>query len=77
MPNIRDKIIDMIGDLYGVDPMYYGVDAVAIADHLVAHGVTIQKKKRKVKPRKRHALTNEALLALEKIGNQTHGGVNL
>ncbi len=76
MPNIRDKIIDMIGDLYGVDPMYYGVDALAIADHLVKNGVTIATK---VKPRKRkhNAITTETFLAMEKIGQQTHGGVNL
>ena len=42
MPDIKEKLVELIGDLYGVDPMYFGVDAPAIAEHLIAHGVTIQ-----------------------------------
>ncbi len=37
---MREKLIELVSDLYGVDPMYFGVDAPAIADHLIANGVT-------------------------------------
>lgn len=36
----RKKLIDLLADAYGVDPAYYGDDVVAIADHLIANGVT-------------------------------------
>ena len=42
MPDIKEKLVELIGDLYGVDPMYFGVDAPAIAAHLIANGVTIK-----------------------------------
>ena len=43
MPNTREKLIDLMTAFYGVDPMYYGVEAHHLADHLIANGVTVQK----------------------------------
>ena len=37
----RDRLIELITEFYGVDPMYYGVDANALADHLLANGVIV------------------------------------
>lgn len=42
MPDIKEKLVELMGDFYGVDPMYFGVDAPAIAKHLADNGVTIQ-----------------------------------
>lgn len=36
----REKIAELIADYFGVDPAYYGVDAYAVADHLLSNGVT-------------------------------------
>ena len=38
----REKLIELMTDLYGGDPLHYGVKAYHIADHLIAHGVTVQ-----------------------------------
>lgn len=40
--DVREKLVELLAEFYGVDPMYHGVDANALADHLIAHGVTIQ-----------------------------------
>jgi hypothetical protein len=40
--NVREKLVELLTEFYGVDPMYHGVDANALADHLIAHGVTMQ-----------------------------------
>lgn len=37
----RDRLIELITEFYGVDPMYYGVDVNALADHLLANGVIV------------------------------------
>ena len=37
----REKLVELLTEFYGCDPMYYDVDALAIADHLVANGVTV------------------------------------
>ena len=42
MMNVRKKLIELLTEFYGCDPMYYNVDALAIADHLIANGVTVQ-----------------------------------
>ena len=42
MINVREKLVELLTEFYGCDPMYYNVDVLAIADHLVAHGVTVQ-----------------------------------
>ena len=38
---MREKLIEILTSFYGVDPMYFGVEAQAIADHLIANGVEI------------------------------------
>ena len=40
--NVREKLVELLTKFYGCDPMYYDVDALAIADHLVSNGVTVQ-----------------------------------
>ena len=40
--DVREKLVELITEFYGCDPMYYNVDALAIADHLVSNGVTMQ-----------------------------------
>lgn len=37
-----EKLIELLTEFYGCDPMYYNVDALAIADYLVNNGVTVQ-----------------------------------
>ena len=39
---MREKLIDILTSFYGVDPMYFGVEAQQLADHLIANGVTVQ-----------------------------------
>ena len=39
---IREKLIELMTAFYGVDPMYYGVEAQHLADHLISNGVTVQ-----------------------------------
>ena len=43
----RERLIEILTSFYGVDPMYYGVEAQALADHLIANGVTVIIKKEK------------------------------
>lgn len=38
----RKKLVELLTEFYGCDPMYYGVDALAIAQHLTNHGVTVR-----------------------------------
>ena len=38
--DVREKLVEMLTEFYGSDPMYYGVDASAIAQHLIDNGVT-------------------------------------
>ena len=40
--DVRGKLVELLTEFYGCDPMYYNVDALAIADHLIANGVTVQ-----------------------------------
>ena len=40
--DVREKLVELLTEFYGCDPMYYDVDALAIAQHLITHGVTIQ-----------------------------------
>ena len=37
--DVREKLVELMTEFYGCDPMYYGVDALAIAQHLTANGV--------------------------------------
>ena len=40
--DVREKLVELLTEFYGCDPMYYDVDALAISQHLIAHGVTVQ-----------------------------------
>ena len=40
--DVREKLVELLTEFYGCDPMYYGVDALAIAQHLITHGVMVQ-----------------------------------
>ena len=40
--DVREKLVELLTEFFGCDPMYYNVDALAIADHLVSNGVTVQ-----------------------------------
>ena len=40
--DVREKLVELLTEFYGCDPMYYDVDALAIAQHLVDNGVTVQ-----------------------------------
>ena len=40
--DVREKMVELLTEFYGCDPMYYGVDALAITQHLISHGVTVQ-----------------------------------
>lgn len=42
MMDVREKLVELLTEFYGCDPMYYNVDALAIADHLISNGVTVQ-----------------------------------
>ena len=38
----REKLLELLSRFYGCDPMYYDVDVLALAEHLIANGVTVQ-----------------------------------
>ena len=40
--NVREKLVELLTEFYGCDPMYYDVDVLAMAQHLIANGVTVQ-----------------------------------
>ena len=40
--DVMEKLVELLTEFYGCDPMYYDVNAFAIADHLIANGVTVQ-----------------------------------
>ena len=44
MMDVREKLVELLTEFYGCDPMYYDVDALAIAQHLITHGVTVQER---------------------------------
>ena len=60
MMNVRKKLIELLTELYGCDPMYYNVDALAIAQHLIANGVTVQEYGEWVHP-KEYVVSNDFL----------------
>ena len=37
--NAREKLVELLTEFYGSDPVYYGVDALAIAEHLIGNYV--------------------------------------
>ena len=40
--DVKEKLAELLTEFYGSDPMYYDVDALAMAQHLIDHGVTVQ-----------------------------------
>lgn len=40
--DVVEKLVELLTEFYGCDPMYYNVDALALANHLIANGVTVQ-----------------------------------
>ena len=40
--DVRGKLVELLTEFYGCDPMYYDVDVLAIADYLISNGVTVQ-----------------------------------
>ena len=40
--DVKEKLVELLTDLYGCDPAYYDDDACAIAQHLVDHAVAFQ-----------------------------------
>ena len=40
--DVSEKLVELLTEFYGCDPMYYDVDALAIVQHLITHGVTVQ-----------------------------------
>ena len=40
--DVREKLVELLTEFYGCDPMYYDVDALAIAQHLITNSVTVQ-----------------------------------
>ena len=40
--DVRERLVELLTEFYGCDPMYYDVDALAIAQHLIARSVTVQ-----------------------------------
>ena len=40
--DVREKLVELLTEFYGCDPMYYDVDALAIAQYLIDHGVNVQ-----------------------------------
>ena len=40
--DVREKLVELLTEFYGCDPMYYNVDDLAIADRLVNNGVTVE-----------------------------------
>ena len=70
---MRKKLIDLLYEAEGlVNNELPTVEMVA--DYLLAHGVTIQKKNQKPKPRKRKQkeISQDTLNALNAIGQQSH-----
>ena len=41
--DVREKLVELLTEFYGCNPMYYGIDALSIAQHLIDHGVAFQK----------------------------------
>ena len=41
--DVKEKLVELLADLYSCDPAYYDVDARDIAQHLVDHAVASQK----------------------------------
>ena len=66
--DVREKLVELLTEFYGCDPVYYGVDALAIADHLIANGVTVQEwiSVKDRLPTREDANETESILAINK-----------
>lgn len=74
--NVREKLVEMLAEFYGVDPMYHGVDANALADHLIANGVTVQEwisVKDKLPPYNRDVLVYRPNMAMKILVDNYYG----
>lgn len=74
--DVRGKLVELLAEFYGVDPMYHGVDANALADHLIANCVTVQEwisVKDKLPPYNRDVLVYRPNMAM-KILVDTYDG---
>ena len=40
--DVRERLVELLTEFYGCDPTYVSTDALAIVQHLAAHGVTVQ-----------------------------------
>ena len=40
--DVREKLVELLTEFYGCDARYYDGDALAIAQHLINNGVTVQ-----------------------------------
>ena len=38
--DVKEKLVELLSRFYGCDPMYYDVDASAMAQYLIDNGVT-------------------------------------
>lgn len=39
--HVKAKLMELMAEFFGVDPAYYNIDSSGLADHLIAHGVTV------------------------------------
>ena len=40
--DVKKKLVELLTEFYGCDPIYFDVDALTLAQHLLDHGVTVQ-----------------------------------
>ena len=40
--DVREKLVELLTEFYGVDPMYLGAGTNALIEYLIANGVTVQ-----------------------------------
>lgn len=40
--DVREKLVELLAEYFGVDPAYYGIEAEHLADYLISNGVTVQ-----------------------------------
>ena len=79
MNNTREKLIELMqkpieimpGRMFSPTISFKMPYAVAVADHLIANGVTIQTKRPQTDLPK---ITDQTMDAIKKIGEQSHGG---
>ena len=45
--DVREKIVELLTEFYGIAPMYLGADINALIEYLIAKGVTVQETARR------------------------------